>query len=129
MSSIFKSILDNTYQLDLPPIYPLHGRSTYNKPSSDSFNFETDFDPSSFEDHILETSEDLSVVDSKEFEEETSIFIPEERSASAIVEVIQENTFGTLYLRLYFLISMKTSMINFNLCVLKLPVLPFILPV
>ena len=61
------------------------GGSTSTKTSSDSFNFQIDFDVSSFEDHVLETSEDLSIVNSEDFEEETSIFLPEETAQSAIL--------------------------------------------
>ena len=63
------------------------------------FQIETNLDTSSFEGHIFETSEYLSVVNRDHFEEETSIFIPEEKAPSAIVGVIQENAFGTLHLR------------------------------
>ena len=75
---------ENPSQLDLRSIDRLHGGLASNYPSSDSFNFETDFDPSSFIDHILATSEDLSVMYSEDFEEDTSIVIPKERSSSEI---------------------------------------------
>ena len=129
LNSIFKSILDKPSQLDLPSIRPLHGGLTSNEATSDYFSFETDFDPSSFEDHILSTSEYLRVVDSEYFEEENSISILEKISPSAIVGVIQENSFVTLHLRPSFLISTKTSMRNFSLLILKLQILPIILPV
>ena len=63
------------------------GGSTTNETSSVSFNFDIDFDTSSFEDHVFETSEGFSVVNSEDFEEETSIFIPEEIAYSVIVGV------------------------------------------
>ena len=44
--------------------------------------------------NILKTSEDLNLVDSEDFEEETSIFIPEERSPSAIVGVFKKMPMG-----------------------------------
>ena len=63
-TSIFKSTLKKPSRLHFPSIDPLHGGLTPNEPSSDSFNFDIDFDPSSFDDHILATSGDLSIVDS-----------------------------------------------------------------
>ena len=122
--SIFKSALKNPSQLDLHFDASLRGGSTSNETYSDHFNSQIDFDTSSFEAHVLITSNDLSIVNSEDFEEETSIFLADETAPSAIVGGSSRKCLWDSSLENVFSNSIKTSIRNFNLCILKLQVLP-----
>ena len=119
LSSIFTHALKNPSQLHLPLIDSLHGGSTSTETSSDSFNFQIDFDVSSFEDHVLVTSEDLNIVNSEDFEEETSIFVPEETAPSAILggssrKCLWDSSLETMFSNLHEDLNEKLQRFDFE---------------